>query len=277
MQPAYVIKAEELVAVNYLADDHPRPQSVEWINRGTDQVLRPTTTDMLLRTLFQPAASPSVQKLHDSSGLRVIFRSDAEIFRIDAERERFATAFRDVIAKERAITEHVVTAIFDDRGKAEAAIAALHHEGISPAAISLLCRASHFGDPESKWPEGHSSMSITGAVAGAGIAGALLGVAFLFVPGVGPLAAAGVLAASAIPSVASVSSIIGATGGAVAKMLTDHDVDGVMAEYYDRQIRRGKVFLSVDQRQTTLAREFVERVLEKSGGAYPQLPGPYHN
>ena len=165
MRPAYVIKAEELVAVNYLADDHPRPQSVEWINRGTDQVLRPTTTDMLLRTLFQPAASPSVQKLHDSSGLRVIFCSDTE-------RERFATAFRDAIAKERASTEHVVTAIFDDRGKAESAIAALHHEGVSPAAISLLCRASHFGDPESKWPEGHSSMSITGAVAGAGIAGA---------------------------------------------------------------------------------------------------------
>ena len=115
MQPAYVIKAEELFAVNYLADDHPHPQSVEWINRGTDQVLRPTTTDMLLRTLFQPAASPSVQKLHDSSALRVIFRSDAE-------RERFATAFRDAIEKERAITEHVVTAIFDDRGKAEGII-----------------------------------------------------------------------------------------------------------------------------------------------------------
>ena len=265
-----MIKAEELVAVNYLADDHPRPQSVEWINRGTDQVLRPTTTDMLLRTLFQPAASPSVQKLHDSSGLRVVFRSDAE-------RERFATAFRDAIAKERATTEHVVTAIFDDRGKAETAIAALHHQGVSPAAISLLCRASHFGDPEARWPEGHSSMSITGAVAGGGIAGALLGVAFLFVPGVGPLAAAGALAASAIPSVASVSGIIGATGGAVAKMLTDHDVDGVMAEYYDRQIKRGKVFVSVDQRQTTLAREFVERVLEKNGGAHPQLPGPHHN
>ncbi|MBT8389538.1 MAG: hypothetical protein KJP13_07820, partial [Altererythrobacter sp.] len=97
------------------------------------------------------------------------------------------------------------------------------------------------------------------------------------VPGVGPLAAAGALAASAIPSVASVSGIIGATGGAVAKMLTDHDVDGVMAEYYDRQIKRGKVFVSVDQRQTTLAREFVERVLEKNGGAHPQLPGPHHN
>ena len=270
MQPAYVIKAEELVAVNYLADDHPRPQSVEWINRGTDQVLRPTTTDMLLRTLFQPAASPSVQKLHDSSGLRVIFRSDAE-------RERFASAFRDAIAKEKSVTEHVVTAIFDDRDKAETAIEALHNKGISPGAVSLLCRASHFGDPDAKWPEGHEAMSIASAVAGGGVAGALLGVAFLFVPGVGPLAAAGALAASAIPSVASVSGIIGATGGAVAKMLTDHDVDGVMAEYYDRQIKRGKVFVSVDQQQTTVAREFIERVLEQHGGAHPQLPGPHHN
>ncbi|NBS23211.1 MAG: hypothetical protein EBS78_04350 [Altererythrobacter sp.] len=234
-----MIKTEELVAVNYLADDHPRPESVEWINRGTDQVLGPTTTDMLLRTLFQPAASPNEQKLNDSSGLRVIFRSGSE-------RERFATAFCDAIAKERATTEYVVTAIFDDRGKADAAIVALHHEGISPAAISLPCRASHFGDPESNWPEGNSSMSITGAVAGGCIAGALLGVAFLFVSGVGPLATAGALAASAIPSVASVSSIIGATGGAVDKMLTDHDVDGFMVDYYDRQIRRGKVFVSVN-------------------------------
>lgn len=262
-----MIKAEELVAVNYLADDHPRPHSVEWINRGTDQVLRPTTTDMLLRTLFQPAASPSVQKLHDSSGLRVNFRTDGE-------RERFAAAFREAIAKERAVTEHVVTAIFDGRDKAETAIAALHDEGISPEAVSLLCRASHFGDPEASWPEGHDVLSISGAVAGGGVAGALLGVAFLFVPGVGPLAAAGALAASAIPSVASVSGIIGATGGAIAKMLTDHDVDGVMAEYYDRQIKRGKIFVSVDKHQTSMPREVIERVLEKHGGAHPQLPGP---
>ena len=270
MQPAYVIKAEELVAVNYLTDDHPRPKSVEWINRGTDQVLRPTTTDMLLRTLFQPAASPSVQKLHDTSGLRVIFRDEAE-------RERFAAAFREAIKRERAVTEHVVTAIFDSREKAETAIEALRDEGISPAAISLLCRASHFGDPEAVWPEGHSAMSITGAVAGGGVAGALLGIAFLFVPGVGPLAAAGAIATSAISSVASVSGIIGATGGAVAKMLTDHDVDGVMAEYYDRQIKRGKVFVSVDEQQTSVSRNFIARVLEQNGGAYPEFPSLQHS
>lgn len=164
-----------------------------------------------------------------------------------------------------------MTAIFDGRDKAETAIAALHDEGISPSAISLLCRASHFGDPEANWPEGHDTLSITGAVAGGGVAGALLGVAFLFVPGVGPLAAAGAIAGSAISSVASVSGIIGATGGAVAKMLTDHDVDGVMAEYYDRQIKRGKVFVSVDEQKTAVGREFIERILEQFGGARPQM------
>ena len=263
MRPAYVIKAEELVAVNYLADDHPRPRSVEWINRGTDQVLRPTTTDMLLRTLFQPDASPSVQKLHDSSGLRVIFRDEGE-------RERFAAAFREALDRERAVTEHVVTAIFDNRDKAELAIEALHNKGIPSAAVSLLCRASHFSDPDTVWPDGHTTMSITGAVAGGGVAGALLGVAILLVPGVGPVAAAGALATSAISSVASVSGIIGATGGAVAKMLTDHDVDGVMAEYYDRQIKRGKVFVSVDEEQAKASRDFITQILETNGGTTPQ-------
>lgn len=264
MQPAYVIKAEELVAVNYLAADHPRPQSVEWINRGTDQVLRPTTTDMLLRTLFKPATSPSVQKLHDSSGLRVIFRSDSD-------RERFAAAFRQALASEQASQENVITAIFDDKQSAENAIEALREAGVKTSAISLLCQASHFSDPDTQWPEGHSTTSITGAVAGGGIAGALLGMAFLFVPGVGPLAAAGAIAASAISSVASISGIIGATGGAVAKMLTDHDVDGVMAEYYDRQIRRGKLFVSVDAEAIEIPRDQIEDVLSKNGGIHPDL------
>ena len=51
---AFVIKVEELAALNYLAADHPRPSKVEWINRGTDQVLKSSSIEMLMRTLFQP-------------------------------------------------------------------------------------------------------------------------------------------------------------------------------------------------------------------------------
>lgn len=257
---AYVIKAEELAAVNYLPDDHPRPVRVEWINRGTDQRLRPTTTNMLLRTLFQPVQTESVQKLHDSSGLRVVLQSEAD-------REAFAHAFLNAREQEKSTRDFVVTAIFSDLEGAEHAIEALHASGVQAGAVSMLARASHFSDLGSEWPEGHSTLSVTGAVAGGGVAGAVLGLAVLLVPGVGPVAAAGALATSAIPSVASVSGIIGATGGAIAKMLTDHDVDGVSAEFYDRQIKRGKVFVSVDTREAGKPREECLAILMDNGGS----------
>ncbi|MFZ9396398.1 MAG: hypothetical protein ACO25F_10110 [Erythrobacter sp.] len=258
-KPAYVIKAGELASVNYLADDHPRPVAVEWINRGTDQVLRPTTRDMLLRTLFQPVETPSIAKLHESSGLRVVFRTGSE-------REAFAAAFEAAREREQSAKEHVVTALFDSLDAAETAIAALREGDIPADAISILARASHFSDPRSEWPAGHSTLSVTGAVAGGGVAGALLGLAFLLVPGVGPVAAAGAIASSALTSVASISGIIGATGGAIAKMLTDHDVDGVSAEFFDRQIKRGKVFVSVDTRVEGATRERASAILHEHGG-----------
>lgn len=261
-QPAFVIRAEDLLAVNYLADSHPRPQSVEWINRGTNQRLRPTTTDMLLRTLFQPTDSPSIQRLHQSAGLRIVFRTERD-------RIRFASEFDAARQREQAARAHIVSALFDSRERAEEAIVALREAGLPEAAISLLCRANHFSDPTAEWPEGHGTIGVAGAVAGSGVAGALLGLAFLLVPGVGPVAAAGAITASAISSVTSVSGIIGATGGAIAKMLTDHDVDGVLAAYYDRQIQRGKVFVSIDAEAEGVDAELARRTLAEHGGQTP--------
>lgn len=261
-EPAFVIRAEELLAVYYLAVSHPRPISVEWINRGTSQRLRPTTTDMLLRTLFQPTDSPSVQRLHDSAGLRIVFRSERD-------RALFASEFEKARQREQAAKAHVVSAIFDSRDKAEEAISGLRDAGFPERSISLLCRATHFMDPEAEWPEGHGTLDVAGAVAGSGVAGALLGLAFLLVPGVGTVAAAGAIASSAIGSVASVSGIIGATGGAIAKMLTDHDVDGVSAAYYDRQIQRGKVLVSVDSKIPQVDRSLAQDILTSFGGRTP--------
>lgn len=255
----YVIKAEDLRAINYLAPDHPRPRSVEWINRGTDQTMRPTTTAMLLRTLYKQTRSPSVQKLHDSAGLRVVFRTEKD-------REAFANAFRKACQQEQVLKDDVISAMFDDRESAEKAIAALKAEGIPTRAISLLFRASQFMDTDTEWPEGHRPLSVAGAIAGGGVAGALVGIGVLLVPGVGPVAAGGAIAASALSSMASVSGVIGATGGALAKMLTDHDVDGVTAQQYDDEIRRGKVFLSVDTRVAGGMGETAADVMEQHGG-----------
>ncbi|MFA7588682.1 MAG: hypothetical protein WCY11_21260, partial [Novosphingobium sp.] len=181
-ESAFVVKPEELFALNYLAQSCPRPQSVEWINRGTNQKLRPSSIDMLLRTLFQDVASPSVVRLHRTSGLRVMFRSERE-------REKFAAAFAEAQARNKTASGMRLSAIFNNRNSAERAVAALTAADVPESAISLLWRASQFLDTDFKWPAGHSMLSVAAATGGGGLAGATLGVLLLAVPGVGQVAA----------------------------------------------------------------------------------------
>ena len=257
--PTFVVKAEELSALNYLSSGHPRPQLAEWINRGTDQTLKQTSVDMLLRTLFRDVLSPSVVRLHRLAGLRVIFRTDRE-------RDQFAAAFAAARVQNNDRIRHHVTAIFDHHDYAELAVAELKRASIPGSSIAMMWLAGQFMDTKTKWPEGHSKFGVSGAVAGGGVAGAMLGVAVLAIPGVGQIAATGAIAASAISSVATVSGVIGAVGGAIAKMLTDHDVDGVSASYYQRQIRRGTIFVSVDIRIANGQREVAQQILTQNAG-----------
>jgi hypothetical protein len=257
--PAYVIKAEEISALNYLDPDHPRPLLTEWINRGTDQKMRRTSIDLLLRTLPEGSTSPSVERLHQTSGLRAIFATSAD-------RDAFATAFAAARAQMALRRDFVIATIFDDMASAQRAVTELTGAGIPEASISLLYRAGEFAPDGSQSWKGHSKMSVAAAVAGGGIAGALLGIGMLIiVPGLGAVAAAGAIAGS-VSSVASLSGIFGATGGAMVKMLTDHDVDGREANYYERQIRRGRVFVSVDTRIAEGQADLARRILKERGG-----------
>lgn len=261
--PAYVIKPDELLALNFIAPDHPRPVDAEWINRGTDQKLKASTIEMLQRTLFRDMAGPSVVQLHRTSGLRVIFETEAD-------RAAFAAAFLKAREVEEARRAHFVTAIFADREAAETAMAELIHAGFPEDCISIVWRVSQLSETGLSWREGHSTATVASAIAGGGVAGALLGIAVLAIPGVGPVAAAGALAA-AVPSVATLSGIIGATGGAITRMLDDHDVEGIAANYFEQQIRRGKVFLSLDLRyskneDTSRERERARVIIKQAGG-----------
>ena len=257
--PAFVIKAEELAILNYLASDHPPPLLYEWINRGTDQRLRPTTIDMLLRTFSPDTHSPSVDRLHQSAGLRLVFRSDEE-------RNRFAAAFAGARIQQGLTKHNVLTAIFDHREDAESVVPELIELGIPKSAISLLWRTGRYVDVAGSGREGHGKLSVAAAVAGGGVAGALLGVAVIAIPGLGAVAAAGTIATSAISSVAAVSAAIGATGGAIARMLTDLDVEGNDANYLARQIQCGKAFVAIDLRIAAGQREIARQVIIRHKG-----------
>lgn len=257
--PAFVIKPDEIAALNYLSTDHPSPKSLEWINRASDKKLRRSSIDMLLRTLHRDVTSPSVVRLHQESGLRVLFRSERD-------RNAFAKAFAAAKEEFHNREHNQVTALFSHQDEAECAIKALIDAGIPEDAISLMARADQFVEPIGKWPQGHSKMSILASATGGGFAGLAVSISVMLIPGFGLLALGGGLAASAVGSFAAASSVFGATGGAIARMLTDHDVDGVSATLFQEQVRKGKIFVSVDARVAEGKRQLAREILKKSKG-----------
>ncbi len=255
----FVVKPDQLNALNYLHDDCPKPEEVEWINRATDKCLRQSSVDQLLRTLYHDNLSDSVARLKDNSGLRAIFASAKD-------RNGFVGGFREAVKEERAIRNHAVTAIFRSREQADRAVADLSRAGMPQDAFCVLSKASLFIGQSLVWPDGHGRMEVTGATAGGGIAGALFGIVVFAIPGVGPIAATGAAAASAFGSVAALSGVIGATGAALSKVLSDFDVDGMASNYLEQEIRKGSVFVTVDTRICPRERsEIVSKLLELGG------------
>ncbi|MEL1251007.1 hypothetical protein [Aurantiacibacter gilvus] len=258
----YVVKATQFNALNFLRQDYARPDYARWINRATDQYLHPSTVSQLLRTLHKDKLSPSALRLRQDAGLRAIFSSEAE-------RNTFAGQFNDALKSESECKEHVATAIFASRDKAQSAISSMVELGISENAFCILSQASQFFDENLLHPEGNSRLEIVTATAGGGIAGAMLGLSIVAIPGVGPLVAAGTLAASAFFSVATLSGVIGAAGGALTKVLSDFDVDSVARNFYERQIRTGGAVVSIDTRICKQDRDIITQVLLLNGGSLP--------
>ena len=132
-----------MAALNYLQRDHPRPIALTWINRGTNQPLRPTTINMLLRTMFGNSTSPSIVKLHDSAGLRVVFAQDGH-------RDAFARCYKKACETHRKSWRSHLTALFGRPELAERAFCELTELGIPSRAISILWRAGQFVEFEAR-------------------------------------------------------------------------------------------------------------------------------
>lgn len=254
-----MIRAEELPALNFLAADHPRPLRADWINRGTDRIMRRQSVDMLLRTLNADILSPSAVELHRSSGLRLEFPDDAQ-------RLRFARAFAVAKADELESRAHHLTMMFDDRSSAALAAESLVDAGVPKGVISMLWRAGQFIDTDYSWIEGHSLLSVAGVTAGGGVAGITLGLVLVAIPGVGQIAAIGGFAAAMLTATPVVSGIVGATAAAINKMVSDPDVDDVALNSYISDTRRSRVFVSVDLREAGIGRDVLRAVMQRHGG-----------
>ncbi|WP_271077112.1 hypothetical protein [Aurantiacibacter sp. MUD61] len=255
----YVIKSEELVALNYLPRNCPSPVSIEWIDRGTNRNLSPTRRGELIRTYHRPSPSPGIMKLREAAGIRVTFHS---------EHDRFSFASLLLAAKERAKADQdrYLTGIFASIGEAEKATRHLAEAGVAEERVAMMWHANRFMDSEFEAPVGHRRRKVLAGVSGGGLAAAAVGTAILLLPGVGPVTVTGAVLASTYSAMATTSGIIGATGAALATMLTDKDVEEVAVNHLEEQLRRGHIFVSVDHSACDIPKEEIVEALETSGG-----------
>ena len=130
-----------------------------------------------------------------------------------------------------------VTGLFDDYTDASAAVSALESAGVPSKDISIVSNNadSRHGDKSDAAEGAGTGAGIGAAVGGAG--GLLTGLGLMAIPGVGPVVAAGWLAATAAGAVAGAVAG-GATGGIIGAM-TSSGVSEEDAHVYAEGVRRG--------------------------------------
>lgn len=157
------------------------------------------------------------------------------------------------------------SAIFDSHAEAERAVNEIRRLGVDDARLSVI--AHHGGTTTTTNAEGEVTdeqhRNVLRGILGGGALGAGLGVAALAIPGVGPLAAAGAIAASAVPEAMGIGAAIGAIGGTMNEVLTKHGISDEDAHYYSGRMKDGAVVVTVEDE---LADQALQDLLYKAGG-----------
>lgn len=147
-----------------------------------------------------------------------------------------------------------ITGLYDNRSDAHAVVSELEDAGISSSGISIVGRDGEEG--ETYAGEGAAAGAGVGAVVG-GTGGLLAGLGMLAIPGVGPVVAAGWLAATAAGAAAG--AVAGGAAGGIIGSLTSSGVDEDDAHVYAEGVRRGSTLVSVrvEDNQAEVARAIV--------------------
>ena len=153
--------------------------------------------------------------------------------------------------------DKTVVASYNHLDDASAAMRDLREAGFAESDLNLLASRTTREDV-GEADAGTASGAATGAIAGgalggaAGLAASLMGLA---IPGVGPILAAGPIAAALAGAGA------GAVAGGVVGALTDVGVSERDAQFYAESVRRGGAVVTVrtDEARAALAEEILDR------------------
>jgi|AraplaMF_Col_mMF_1032025.scaffolds.fasta_scaffold05209_4 hypothetical protein len=157
-----------------------------------------------------------------------------------------------------------VTGLYDDYSDASAAVSALESAGVRSDDISIVSNNADKRHGDSNAAEGAGTGAGIGAVVG-GAGGLLTGLGLMAIPGVGPVVAAGWLAATAAGAAAGAVAG-GATGGIIGAM-TSSGVSERDAHVFAEGVRRGGTLVTAKV-DDALAPE-AEAILKRSNWVDP--------
>jgi hypothetical protein len=158
-----------------------------------------------------------------------------------------------------------VTGLFDDYSDATAAVSALEARGVPSSDISIVSNnADERHGNETNAAEGAGTGAGIGAAVG-GVGGLLTGLGIMAIPGVGPVVAAGWLAATAAGAVAG--AVAGGAAGSLIGALTDSGVPEDHAHVYAEGVRRGGTLVTARVDESVFAE--AEAILRQNNWVDP--------
>lgn len=137
-----------------------------------------------------------------------------------------------------------VIGVFDDKERAKAAIEALEDEGFGEDELSVVAKDDSGGGDDDGGDGGDMNMvnadDVTEGVAWGGgigaVGGLLAGLGALAIPGIGPIVAAGPLAAA----------LSGAVAGGLAGGLIDLGIPETEGQRFEQDVKEGRVLAVVE-------------------------------
>ncbi len=143
-----------------------------------------------------------------------------------------------------------VIGTFDSRDQAERAVAGLRKQGFTEDKVSIVtkeqrARAGERGERGPTMARGNdlTGGTLTGGAIG-GAAGILAGLGAIAIPGIGPVVAAGPIAAA----------LTGAVTGGIVGGLVDLGIPEERGRYYEQKVREGKALVAVKAEEDSVAK-----------------------
>ena len=153
---------------------------------------------------------------------------------------------------------HTVAGLFDTPAQARSAVERIIDAGVPKENIGLACRDVRSRD-NAQGVQDLATNTGTGAMVG-GLGGLLLGLGALAIPGIGPIVAAGPIAATLA------GAGIGAAGGLMVGALRDSGIPEDEAHVYAESVRRGCTLVSVKNVPDSLSARVCD-IMDSAGAA----------